>query len=70
MDESEARIRVHLTCAVTKEEFACDLPRNATWLGKYWSKKTKIRCRVCGGAHSFLLRERYLAEVLAPQTAE
>jgi hypothetical protein len=61
---SKAGIDVTLRCPVTKEDFIFTAPRDPAWLSQHWSRKAKIRCRECGGAHGYSLRAAYLTEAL------
>lgn len=45
--------KVRLRCPVTKGDFEFDAPQESGWLAAHWTRKSKIKCRECGGAHSY-----------------
>ena len=60
-------LTLYLCCPARAENFAVSMPNQVEWLAKHWNNKTKMRCRVCGSAHSYAVKNVYIDQVLAQQ---
>jgi hypothetical protein len=58
-----SHMKVRLQCPVTRGYFEFDAPRDSGWLAAHWTRKSKIRCRECGGAHSFAFSDPVIQRV-------
>ena len=69
MDTVLPNISVRLQCPVTLGYFDFDAPRDSRWLAAHWSRRSKVRCRECGSAHSYAFKGPVIESVMeGPRT--